>query len=116
MGCSLCGVSTDSPCAIICYSDCSVCWVDAPVMAAKMVLDIKSDALKSGRELKLTGSTEVRFSCNEMPVDRLLAFLKLAYPEGRIGKPAAEAKTVSKAATGKLDEVIKQIGFEAAAD
>jgi hypothetical protein len=51
-----------------------------------------------------------------MPVDRLLAFLKLAYPEGRISKPAAEAKTVSKAATGTLDEVIKQIGFDAAAD
>jgi hypothetical protein len=51
-----------------------------------------------------------------MPVDRLLAFLKLAYPEGRIGKPAAEARTVSKAATGKLDEIIKQIGFEARAD
>ena len=93
MGCSMCGVSCDSPCAIICYSNCSVCWVDAPVMAAKMVVDIKSDALKSGRELKLTGSTEVRFSCNEMPVDRLLDFLKLAYPEGRVSKPAAEAKT-----------------------
>jgi len=26
-------------------------WVDAPVMAAKMVVDIKSDVLKSGREL-----------------------------------------------------------------
>jgi hypothetical protein len=51
--------------------------VDAPVMAAKMVVDIKSDVLKSGRELKLTGSTEVRFSCNEMPVDRLLAFFKI---------------------------------------
>jgi len=25
----------------------------------------------------LTGSTEVRFSCNEMPVDRLLAFFKI---------------------------------------
>jgi len=49
--------------------------------------------LKSGRELKFTESTEVRFSCNEMPVDRLLAFLKLAHPEGRISKPAAEAKT-----------------------
>jgi hypothetical protein len=48
--------------------------VDAPVMAAKMVVDIKSDVLKSGRELKLTGSTEVRF---EMPVDRLLAFFKI---------------------------------------
>jgi len=48
-----------------------------PVMAAKMVVDIKSDVLKSGRELKLTGSTEVRFSCNEMPVDRLLAFFKI---------------------------------------
>jgi hypothetical protein len=43
----------------------------------KMVVDIKSDVLKSGRELKLTGSTEVRFSCNEMPVDRLLAFFKI---------------------------------------
>jgi hypothetical protein len=32
MGCSMCGVSCDSPCAIICYSDCSVCWVDAPAM------------------------------------------------------------------------------------
>ncbi len=85
-------------------------------MAAKMVVDIKSDVLKSGRELKLTGSTEVRFSCNEMPVDRLLAFFKLAYPEGRISKPAAEAKTVSKAAAGTLHEVIKQIGFDAAAD
>src|SRR6185437_9080516 len=72
---------------------CSVCWVDAPVMAAKMVVDIKSDVLKSGHELKFTESTEVRFSCNEMPVDRLLAFLKLAHPEGRISKPAAEAKT-----------------------
>ena len=81
-----------------------------------MVIDIKSDALKSGRELKLTGSTEVRFSCNEMPVDRLLAFLKLAYPEGRIGKPTGEAKTVSKTATGTLDEVLKQIGFAARAD
>jgi hypothetical protein len=40
----------------------------------------------------------------------------LAYPEGRISKRAAEAKTVSKAATGTLDEVIKQIGFDAAAD
>ena len=54
-----------------------MCWVDAPVMAAKMVVDIKSDVLKSGRELKLTGSTEVRFSCNEMPVDCLLAFFKI---------------------------------------
>jgi hypothetical protein len=52
-----------------------------------------------GREIKLTGSTEVRFSCNEMPVDRLLDFLKLAYPEGRIGKPAEEAETVSQTAT-----------------
>ena len=69
-----------------------MCWVDAPVMAAKMVVDIKSDVLKSG-ELKFTESTEVRFSCNEMPVDRLLVFLKLAHPEGRISKPAAEAKT-----------------------
>jgi hypothetical protein len=34
-----------------------------------------------------------------MPVDRLLDFLKLAYPEGRIGKPAEEAETVSKTAT-----------------
>lgn len=47
MGCSLCGASCDSPCAIICYSDCSVCWVDAPVMAAKMVLDIQGDVLKA---------------------------------------------------------------------
>ena len=116
MGCSMCGVSCDSPCAIICYSDLFGVLGGWPVMAAKMVVDIKSDVLKSGRELKLTGSTEVRFSCNEMPVDRLLAFLKLAYPEGRISKPAAEAKTVSKAATGTLDEVIKQIGFDAAAD
>jgi len=85
-------------------------------MAAKMVMDIGSDVFKSGREIKLTGSTEVRFSCNEMPADRLIAFLKLAYPEGRIGKPAAEADTVSKTATGTLDEVIKQIGFGAAAD
>jgi hypothetical protein len=116
MGCSMCGVSTESPCAIICYSDCSVCWVDAPAMAAKMVMDIGSDVPKSGRDIKLTGSTEVRFSCNKMPVDRLIAFLKLAYPEGRIGKPAEDVDAVSKAATGTLDEVIKQIGFEAAAD
>jgi hypothetical protein len=85
-------------------------------MAAKMVVDISSDVMKSGRELKLTGTTQVHFSCNEMPVDRLTAFLKLAYPEGRIGKPSLEGQTVSKAATGTLDEVIKEIGFAAMAD
>ena len=85
-------------------------------MAAKMVVDIKSDVLKSGRELKFTESTEVRFSCNEMPVDRLLAFFKIGLSGRANLKPAAEAKTVSEAATGTLDEVIKQIGFDAAAD
>jgi hypothetical protein len=88
----------------------------APAMVAKMVMDIGSDVLKSGREIKLTGSTEVRFSCNDMPVERLIAFLKMAYPEGRIGKPTIEDKTFSTAATGTLDQVIKQIGFGAAAD
>ena len=116
MGCSACGVSCDSPCAIICYSDCSVCWVDAPAMAAKMVVDIKSGALKSGREVRLTGSTEVRACINDMPVDRLAAFLSLIYPERRLGQPAAGTKTVSKTAAGKLDEVIDQLGFGAAAD
>lgn len=116
MGCSACGVSCDSPCAIICYSDCSVCWVDAPVMAAKMVVDIKSGALKSGREPRLTGSTEVRACINDMPADRLAAFLSLIYPERRLGQPAAGTKTVSKTAAGKLDEVIDQLGFGAAAD
>jgi hypothetical protein len=85
-------------------------------MAAKMVVDIKSDALKSGREMRLTGSTEVRACINDMPVDRLAAFLALIYPERRIGKPAAETKTVSKTVAGKLDEVIEQLGFGAAAD
>jgi hypothetical protein len=116
MGCSACGVSCDSPCAIICYSDCSVCWVDAPVMAAKMIMDIGSDVLKSGREIKLTGPTQVNFCCNDMPLDRLAAFLKLVYPEGRIGMPVTEAKTLTKTATGTLDDVIKQIGFAASAD
>jgi hypothetical protein len=85
-------------------------------MAAKMVVDIKSDALKSGREMRLTGSTEVRACINDMPVDRLAAFLALIYPERRIGKPAAETNTVSKTVAGKLDEVIEQLGFGAAAD
>jgi hypothetical protein len=116
MGCSACGVSCDSPCAIICYSDCSVCWVDAPAMAAKMIVDLKSDALKSGREMKLTGTTDVRVCINDMPADRLAAFLSLIYPEGRIGKPAAEAKAVSKTVAGKLDEVIEQIGFGTTAE
>ncbi len=40
MGCSACGVSCDSSCAIISYSDCSVCWVDAPAMAAKTIMDM----------------------------------------------------------------------------
>lgn len=115
MGCSACGVSCDSPCAIICYSDCSVCWVDAPAMAAKMIVDIKSDPLKQGRELKLTGSTEVHVCINDMPIDRLTSFLKLIYPEGRIAKPAAEAKTLSKTLSGTLQEVMEQMGFLAAA-
>jgi len=93
MGCSMCGVSCDSPCAIICYSDLFGVLGGCAGHGRKIVVDIKSDVLKSGRELKFTESTEVRFSCNEMPVDRLLAFLKLAHPEGRISKPAAEAKT-----------------------
>lgn len=59
-----------------------MCWVDAPAMAAKMIMDIGSDVLKSGRDIKLTGSTEVNFCCNDMPLDRLAAFLKLVYPEG----------------------------------
>ncbi len=115
MGCSACGVSCDSPCAIICYSDCSVCWVDAPVMKAKMVVDIASDVLNSGRELKLTGSTQVRFCCNDMPTERLVDFLNLAYPEARIAKTAAEAKTLTQTLTGTLDEVIKEIGLQTAA-
>lgn len=115
MGCSACGVSCDSPCAIICYSDCSVCWVDAPAMQSKMVVDIASDALKSGRQPKLSGSTQVRFCCNDMPMERLVDFLNLAYPEARIGKSAVEAKTLSKTLTGTLDEVIKEIGLQAPA-
>jgi hypothetical protein len=51
-----------------------------------------------------------------MPVERLVDFLNLAYPEGRIGKPTPEAKTFSKTVTGRLDEVIKEIGFQASAD
>jgi hypothetical protein len=116
MGCSACGVSCDSPCAIICYSDCSVCWVDAPAMAAKMIMDIGSDVLKSGRDIKLTGSTEVNFCCNDMPLDRLAAFLKLVYPEGRIVTPITEAQIFTRTATGTLDDVIKLIGFGAAAN
>ncbi len=116
MGCSACGVSCDSPCAIICYSDCSVCWVDAPAMVAKMIVDIKSDPLKSGREMRLTGSTEVRACINDMPVDRLAAFLTLIYPGRQLEKPAAETKAVSKTVAGTLDEVIEQMGFGAAAD
>ncbi|MGE5261394.1 MAG: hypothetical protein ACM3MH_11020 [Actinomycetota bacterium] len=83
-------------------------------MAAKMIVDIKSDALKSGREMKLTGATDVRVCINDMPADRLAAFLALVYPEGRIGKPAA--KTVSKTVAGTLDGVIEQIGFGETAD
>jgi len=116
MGCSACGVSCDSPCAIICYSDCSVCWVDAPAMAAKMLIDIKSGALKSGQEMKLSGSTDVRVCINGMPIERLTAFLALIYPEGRIEKRAVQAKTVTKTAAGPLDEVIEQLGFGQAAD
>ncbi|HZP10385.1 hypothetical protein [Methyloceanibacter sp.] len=85
-------------------------------MAAKMVVDIKSDALRSGREMRLTGSTAVRACINDMPVDRLAAFLALIYPERRLGRPAAETKAVSKTAAGTLDEVIDQLGFGAPAD
>ena len=116
MGCSACGVSCDSPCAIICYSDCSVCWVDAPAMAAKMIIDIGSDVLKSGRDIKLTGSTEVNFCCNDMPLDRLAAFLKLVYPEGFFFNDTATTEIYTRTATGTLDDVIKLIGFGAAAN
>ena len=71
-----------------------------------MIVDIKSDPLKSGREMRLTGSTEVRACINDMPVDRLAAFLTLIYPGRRLEKPAAETKAVSKTVAGTLDEVI----------
>ena len=35
--CSLCGVTAQSPCGVICLSDCSVCWVT--VVEAKFAAD-----------------------------------------------------------------------------
>ena len=90
MGCSVCGVSVDSPCAIICYSDCSVCWVDAPAMLAR--------AAANGATLK-----------------QVAELLNKASPERRLAYEGAGTEVLNETYTGTLDEVIKTIGLKVAA-
>jgi len=113
--CELCGIGPiDSPCAIICTTDCSTCWVDAPVMRDKIVVDMGSDVFKSGKRLQLTSSTAVRFCCNEVTSGQIADFLNKIYSDARI-KPSADDKTISKTVSGTLAEILKQLGLEASA-
>ena len=113
--CEMCGIGPiPSPCGIICTTDCSTCWVDAPVMRDKIVVDIATDVFKSGKRPQLTSSTSVRFCCHEMTSAQIADFLNKIYADARI-KRSADDKTISKTVTGTLAEILKQLGLEASA-
>jgi hypothetical protein len=112
MGCSLCGVSTGEPCAIICYSDCSVCWVDAPAMKARMVVDLNSEAAKGKDAFKLAGSTDVKVCLDGATPKQVAELLNKASPERRVSFEGDGSKVLNETHTGKLDEVIKKIGLK----
>ncbi len=102
MCCSMCGVSVDSPCAIICYSDCSVCWVDAPAMLARMVVDLNSDAAKSEHAFKLRESTEVKVCLNGATLKQVAELLNKASPERRLAYEGAGTEVLNETYTGTL--------------
>jgi hypothetical protein len=115
MGCSLCGVSTTGePCAIICYSDCSVCWVDAPGMLARMVVDLNSDAATGKHEFKLTGATKVKVCLSGATQKQVADLLNKVLVE-RLSYEGAGTGALNETHTGTLDEVLKKIGLKVSA-
>jgi hypothetical protein len=113
--CELCGIGPlSSPCAIICTTDCSTCWVDAAAMREKIVVDMQSDFFKNGTLPQLSSSTAVRFCCNDVTSEQIAAFLMKIYPGARISGND-DKKTLSKMVTGTLGDIIKQIGLRTSA-
>ena len=112
--CELCDIGPlDPPCAIICEEDCSTCWVDAAPMRNKVVLDMSSDAFKTGSRPQLTGSKRVRFCCEDMTSQQLVAFLNKAYPDARVRSSGADDRKISKEVAGTLADILKEVGLEA---
>jgi hypothetical protein len=108
----MCGVSVDSPCAIICYSDCSVCWVDAPAMSARMVVDLNSDAAKSEHAFKLRESTEVKVCLNGATLKQVAELLNKASPGRRLAYEGAGRTRYRHARRGHQDDRLEGRGGE----
>lgn len=114
--CSLCGVTAQSPCGVICLSDCSVCWVT--VVEAKFAADDQRSVggiakiARTENDVVLDDQTQWRLCSNGASTAQLAALINHIYP-GRAS--AAGSERISKQTSGTLPEIIKALGLDPAA-
>jgi hypothetical protein len=109
----MCGIGPiPSPCIIICYDDCAVCYVDFPSRRSKAFVDLDSEVLNGVKPPKLDASTKLQFCCNGASLERIAEFLNKVHPAAKVQPPKVYA-TVSETMSGTLGEIVKKLGLEA---
>lgn len=116
--CSLCGVTAQSPCGVICLSDCSVCWVTVATAEAIFAADGKAGTggiarfAKTDKEVVLDDKTQLRVCSTGASAAQLAALINHVYPGSASSK---ENAPMTKQASGTLPDIIKALGLEPAA-
>jgi hypothetical protein len=113
--CDVCGVSMQSPCAIICLHDCSVCWctvvapeyehgaADAPVAQIKL----KGD----GAVPQIDAKTSFRICTSGVSMAHVAALIDHLHPTASVGVPQTPPQSRGGILVGTLDELVAQIGL-----
>jgi hypothetical protein len=116
--CDVCGVSMQSPCAIICLHDCSVCWCtvvapdyehaagDAPVAQIKLSGDKPAPTIDA--------STRFRICTSGVRMSDVAALIDHLHPSARVSMPASVPPSRGGILVGTLDELVTQIGLASA--
>jgi len=118
--CDVCGVSMQSPCAIICLHDCSVCWCtvvgadfehgasDAPVAQIKLNGDKPAPPIDA--------TTKFRICTSGVKMSDVAALIDHLHPSANVTMPASVPPSRGGILVGTLDELVKQIGLSASAN
>ncbi|MEP7239288.1 MAG: hypothetical protein ABI697_00235 [Devosia sp.] len=112
--CAVCGVSMQSPCGIICLSDCSVCW------ATVIGTDESHDAAGPVIQIKLNGDkpvpmidarTTFRICTSGVKMADVAALIDHLHPSATVSVPASVPASRGGIEIGTLDELIGKIGL-----
>lgn len=113
MSCENCGISMQSPCGIICLSDCSVCWCTV-VEAVSEFSAVAQVKLKPGVEApRIEGSTKFQICTTDVSLANIAKLITHVHPTSQISVPKGAATPTPGMKSGTLDQLIAELGLAA---